>query len=81
MVDFKQVSIVSHALHSRLQLIRTKLYCYKDMSTDDFINANWKYFEAASISVLTREKLSVTTNGHWRDAARMFLSVAGDLFK
>jgi hypothetical protein len=81
MSDFKQSGIISHALHSRLQLIRWKLYCYKGISIDAFIDANREFFTAASASIQKRDQLNISSNIHWREAARMFLSVAGDLEK
>lgn len=72
--DLKRASIISHALHSRLQMIRGKLYCRKDFTVDEFIDANRELIEQASESVRKRHDLAVTNIPHWREAAEMFLT-------
>jgi hypothetical protein len=73
MIDVKKAGIISHALHSRLQLVRAKMYCREGLTVDDLIDANRELFKKAGDSITKRHDLAVSPLPHWREAAQMFL--------
>ena len=77
MSDFKNASTATHALHSRLQLIRGKLYCRKGFTIQEFVDANREFFMAATNSIIHQHQIDVLES-NWRTAAQMFLYSVND---
>jgi len=68
----KDYSLITHAIHSRMQLIRSKMEYNQTMSVNDFRERNKKYIENTSESVRTSHNQSVNV-AHEYDASVMFL--------
>ena len=69
----KNHSIIVHAVHSRLQLIRNKLNFRPDMKPNDLINWNERYFDLVADSVETFHHYK-PNRSDFQDAAELFLS-------
>lgn len=68
----KNYSIVVHALHSRLQLVRNKLDVNKKMTPTDVVTRNLRIFEKAGESVKIYHDQKCGKSEYY-DAAELFL--------
>lgn len=68
----KVYKIEVHLVHSKLQQIRGKLKYQSFMNSDDFIEANLRYFERIALSV-KNEYGHYTDRWEWRQAAEMMM--------
>ena len=69
----KNYSIFAHALHSRLQLIKNKIEASPDMSPQELITLNKKYFDLVAQSVDTFHHYKAGRNDY-HNAAELFLA-------
>jgi len=68
----KNYSLFTHAIHSRLQLIRSRLDYEENMTVNLFRERNKKHFDDIRESIRTNHDYSVDVSNDY-DAAVMFL--------
>jgi hypothetical protein len=69
----KNYTIHSHALHSRLQLIRSKLDINPSMTSEQFLMRNRKYFIKAAESIETYHNFKCG-DFEYNQAAELFIT-------
>lgn len=69
----KNYSIFTHAMHSRLQLIKNKILVTPEMTVQELITLNQKYFDLVAESVDTFHHYKAGRI-EYHNAAEMFLS-------
>lgn len=69
----KNYSIFAHAMHSRLQLIRDKIDTNPEMTAQEMVSLNKKYFDLIADSVDTYHHYKAGRTDYM-NAAELFLS-------
>jgi hypothetical protein len=80
-LNFKDADIITHAIHSRLQLVRDKVAFNKEWDSPtsylNFINLNHDLLNTIKKNVTATHKVNVSVDPHVQDAAKMFMFTMG----